>query len=139
MSRTRRFIPASEWEDERQTLGLEGERLALAFLTACGWAIEAHRFRLGRHDVDLVIRRGHLVAFVEVKTRRSSAFGSPLEAVNHRKQRDIAKAASLWMLRHGRAGDIYRFDLVGVQMRRGQEPLIEHVEDAWRPPSSVSS
>jgi hypothetical protein len=55
MSNIRRFTPVSEWEDARQILGLEGERLAIAYLTSCGWSIEAHRFRLGRHDVDLVI------------------------------------------------------------------------------------
>jgi putative endonuclease len=137
MASTRRFTPTSEWEDERQLLGLAGERLALAYLTACGWAVEAHRFRLGRHDVDLVIRRGTLVAFVEVKTRRSDAFGSPLEAVSVRKQRHIAKAAALWILRHGRSDDVYRFDLVGVQQHQGGEPIIEHLEDAWRPESWV--
>jgi putative endonuclease len=137
MASTRRFVPVTGWEDERQVLGLDGERVALGYLTACGWAIEAHRFRLGRHDVDLVARRGSLVAFVEVKTRRSAAFGSPLEAVTRRKQRDLAKTAALWIMRHGRSDDEYRFDLIGVQERRGEEPLIEHVEDAWRPESWI--
>ena len=43
----------------------------MAFLTSCGWQIEGHRFRLGHHDVDVVARRGPLVAFVEVKARGS--------------------------------------------------------------------
>ena len=137
MGSTRRFVPVEEWEDQRQLLGLEGERMALGYLTACGWAIEAHRFRLGRHDVDLVARRGRLVAFVEVKTRRSGAFGSPLEAVSRRKQRDLAKTAALWIMRHGRSDDEYRFDLIGVQERRGEDLVIEHVEDAWRPESWI--
>jgi putative endonuclease len=133
MSATRRFVPVEQWEDERQVLGLEGERIAIAFLTSCGWSVEAHRFRLGRHDIDLVVRRGSTVAFVEVKTRRSTTCGSGLEAVNWRKQRDIARVASVWMLRHGRPGDEYRFDLVAVQNLMGQSPTVEHVPDAWRP------
>jgi putative endonuclease len=133
MGAARRFIPVSQWEDERQVLGLEGERIALAFLTSCGWSVEAHRFRLGRHDVDLVIRKDHTVAFVEVKTRRSATCGSGLEAVSSRKQRDLARVASVWILRHGRPGDEYRFDLVSVQVgRRGRSHGIEHVADAWR-------
>jgi putative endonuclease len=133
MSATRRFVPVQQWEDERQVLGLEGERIAIAFLTSCGWSVEAHRFRLGRHDIDLVVRRGSTVAFVEVKTRRSTICGSGLEAVNWRKQRDIARVASVWVLRHGRPGDEYRFDLLAVQNHPGKAPTVEHVADAWRP------
>ena len=132
MFRTRRFIPTSEWEDERQLLGLRGERIAIAYLTSCGWLVEAHRFKLGRHDLDLVIRRGSIVAFVEVKTRRSGACGTALESVSRRKQREIARLASVWALRQGRAGDEYRFDVVAIQDARGQEPVVEHVMDAWR-------
>ncbi|MGH7508252.1 MAG: YraN family protein [Gemmatimonadales bacterium] len=133
MSRTRSFIPVAEWEDERQLLGLQGERIAIGFLTSCGWSVEAHRFKLGRHDVDLVIRRGSTVAFVEVKTRRSAVCGTAIEAVGRRKQHDIARVASVWVLRHGRPGDEYRFDLVAVQEAGGSAPAVEHVADAWRP------
>jgi putative endonuclease len=132
MASTRRFTPVAEWEDERHLLGLQGERIAIAFLTSCGWSVEAHRFRLGRHDIDLVIRKDRLVAFVEVKTRRSASCGTGLEAVNRRKQRDIARVASVWMQRHGRPGDEYRFDLVAIQDFAGGPPGIEHVADAWR-------
>ena len=132
MSRTRRFIPTAEWEDERQLLGLRGERLAIAYLTSCGYSVEAHRFKLGRHDLDLVIRKGSTVAFVEVKTRRSSNCGTALEAVSRRKQVEIARVASVWVLRQGRPGDEYRFDLVAIQDTPGREPLVEHVADAWR-------
>jgi putative endonuclease len=132
MSNPRRFIPVAEWEDQRQVLGVKGERLAIAFLTSCGWSVEAHRFKLGRHDVDLVIRQGRLVAFVEVKTRRSTSCGSGLEAVSRRKQRDIARVAAVWLLRFGRPGDEYRFDLVAIHDADGAHPLVEHVADAWR-------
>src|SRR6185436_17416936 len=93
MSNTRSFIPTSEWEDLRQIRGLWGERTAIAYLVSCGWNIEAHRFKLGRHDVDLIARRGRVVAFIEVKTRRGTEFGSPGSAVGWRKQAAIAKVA----------------------------------------------
>ena len=133
MSATRRFTPVAEWEDARHLLGLRGERIAIAFLTSCGWSLEAHRFRLGRHDIDLIVRKRHLVAFVEVKTRRSLSCGTPLEAVPRRKQQDIARVASVWVLRHGRPGDQYRFDLLAVQDTQGGSPAVEHIADAWRP------
>lgn len=133
MPRARRFTPVSEWTSERQLIGVRGERLALAYLTACGWAIEAHRFRLGRHDIDLIVRRGGLVAFVEVKTRRSASCGSGLEAVTRLKRRSLQRVAAFWALRHGRTGDQYRFDILSVEEGGAGGPRIAHVEDAWRP------
>jgi putative endonuclease len=104
----------------------------MAFLTSCGWHIEGHRFRLGRHDVDVVARRGPLVAFVEVKARGSVLCGSPVESVHWRKRRILGKVAALWQVRHGRPGDEYRFDVVAIQFRAGGGYVIEHLEDAWR-------
>lgn len=128
---TRRFIPTAEWEDARQVRGLAGEHAAMAYLTSCGWSIEAHRFRLGRHDIDLIARRGNVVAFVEVKTRRGSRFGTGLESVGRRKQAAIAKVAELWRLRFGRPWDECRFDLLTVQEENGSR-VVEHYPDAWR-------
>ena len=127
----RRFVPVEDWEDPRHRRGVAGERLALAWLTSCGWQIEAHRFRMGRHDVDLVARRGNVVAFVEVKTRADDSFGSPLEAIGWQKRRSIGRVAEAWRLRHGRPGDEYRFDVVTV-VGSGGAQTVEHVPDAWR-------
>lgn len=132
----RSFIPTREWQDARHKVGLQGELEAMAWLTAGGWQVEAHRFKLGRHDLDLVIRRGRTVAFVEVKTRSSSSFGSGVEAVRWRKQRIIARVAALWVLRHGRAGDEYRFDVIDLR-RVGPGWELEHYPDAFRPPESL--
>lgn len=129
---SRRFIPTREWEDARQLRGLAGEHTAIAYLTSCGWSVEAHRFRLGRHDLDLVVRRGAVVAFVEVKTRRSARFGIAAEAVGWRKQRTLSRVADLWRLRNGRPGDTYRFDLVSVTDNGRGRMEVEHLEDAWR-------
>ncbi|HEU5170335.1 MAG TPA: YraN family protein [Gemmatimonadales bacterium] len=135
--RHHRFVPAAEWTHPGQVRGLRGERAALAYLTACGWSLEAHRFRCGRHDVDLVVRRGGLVAFVEVKTRRALGCGTPLESIGWRKRRAIARAAQLWRLRYGRRHDVYRFDLVAVVEEAGGRLAVEHLPDAWRLESGV--
>ena len=93
----------------------------------------AHRFRIGRLEIDLIVRKGPVVAFVEVKTRRSAVFGSPLEAVTWAKQREIAKVASGWMDRHGSPTDEFRFDVVGVTLTSAGQANVQHVEDAFRP------
>jgi putative endonuclease len=110
-----------EWADPRHRLGLTGEEDAIGYLTALGWAVEAHRFRLGRNDIDLIARRGAVVAFVEVKTRRGEEFGPGRVGV-----------AEVWRLRHGRPGDLYRFDVIEVIPRICEPSDVEHLEDAWR-------
>ena len=126
------ITPLSEWRDPRHRLGLAGEVAAARFLEAAGYAIEAHRFRMGHHDLDLVARRESLVAFVEVKSRRTAGFGHPLEAIGWRRRRDLARLATLWVMRHGRAGDRYRFDVVSVRWEGPGFPRVVHIEDAWR-------
>jgi putative endonuclease len=128
---TRRFIPTREWEDARQLRGLHGEEVAMAYLTSCGWSIEAHRHRLGRHDLDIVARKGRTVAFIEVKTRRSHACGTPLQSLGARQRRSIARCAELWRLRYGRPDDEYRFDLIAVDDYGGGKMHVEHVPGAW--------
>ncbi len=118
--------------DPRQVRGLRGEHIARGWLEARGFTIEAHRYRLGHQEIDLIVRRGNLVAFVEVKTRRSLAFGLPGEAVHWKKRRAIGRVAAAWMLRYGLRSDIYRFDVFEVYDVSGQKPKVRHIEDAWR-------
>ena len=87
----------STWKDPRHKKGWEGEELARRFLQRRGWRILDRRFRMGRLEIDLVARRGAVVAFIEVKTRFSDAFGSPLEAVTAAKQREISRVAGAWI------------------------------------------
>jgi putative endonuclease len=118
----------ADWSDARQQRGLAGEEQAIRYLQACGWEVVAHRFRVGRIEVDLIARRGHLVAFVEVKTRRGTAFGSPFEAVTGAKRREIVKVARVWMDRYGQQSDVYRFDCIAIVDNK-----LEHLKDAFRP------
>ena len=124
--------PVSQWTDARHRRGYAGEKAAMAYLLRQGWRIEAHRFRLGHHDLDLVARLGHLVAFIEVKTRRSTRFGTPAEAVGWRKQQIMTRLAELWRVRFGLPGDRYRFDVIAVQEGESTSPHVTHIEDAWR-------
>jgi len=114
----------------RQALGLQGERIAARWLARAGWCVLAHRFRSGHRDVDLIVRQGSVVAFVEVKTRRGDGFGSPVEAVHWRKRRELGRSAQVWVDRHGTAGASYRFDVVGVLVE-GKRVRVRHVADAF--------
>ena len=118
----------AEWTDERHKRGLAGEQQAIQYLLSRGWHIVAHRFRVGHTEIDLIVRQGSLVAFVEVKARRGDAFGSPFEAVTGAKRRELVKAALVWVDRYGRPSDVYRFDCIALT-----DGKLEHLADAFRP------
>ncbi|HEY2825199.1 MAG TPA: YraN family protein [Gemmatimonadales bacterium] len=120
------------WTDQRHLRGLEGERVAARYLLARGWRLEAHRFRMGRLEIDLVMRRLDLVAFVEVKTRETNRYGSAVEAVTWTKRREIERVAQAWIDRHGRRSDTYRLDVIGVTLHSPGGPTVVHVPDAFR-------
>lgn len=107
-----------------------GERIAARWLKREGWTILAHRFRNGHRDIDLVVQRNAEVAFVEVKARKGTEFGTPVEAVHHRKQRELGRSARVWVDRHGSEGQSYRFDVIGVLVI-GQSVRVRHVPNAF--------
>ena len=107
-----------------------GERIAARWLEHSGWRVLARRFRAGRRDIDLVVERDGLVAFVEVKARSGEEFGDPVEAVHRRKQRSLSKSAQTWIVRHGRTGEQYRFDVVGILLR-DKRVFVRHVPGAF--------
>jgi putative endonuclease len=117
----------------RQALGRVGEGVAARWLRRRGWRVVAERFRNGHRDVDLIVERDGTVAFVEVKTRRDTAFGDPVEAVSWRKRRELIRSAMVWADRFGPPGASYRFDVVGVVVV-GRDARIRHVEDAFSLP-----
>jgi putative endonuclease len=114
-------------------LGRRFEDAAAAWLEARGWRIVARNVRFQRREIDLIARREDVVAFVEVKGRRSGRFGQPVEAVTWRKRREIEAVARWWIARHGEPALLYRFDVIGAA-EDGRGPIaFAHFEDAWRP------
>jgi putative endonuclease len=110
--------------------GLQGERVAEKWLQIRGWKVLQRRYRSGHRDIDLIAQRDNLVAFVEVKARMGSEFGDPVEAVNWKKRNELVRSATTWIDRHGRPGDVYRFDVIGVLVE-GSRVRVRHVENAF--------
>ena len=114
----------------KQRLGELGERIAERWLRRQGWRVVQRRFRNGHRDIDLVVEREGLIAFVEVKARKGPHFGGPVEAVNWAKQRELSRSAQVWVDRHGRPHEAYRFDVVGVLVQ-GESVKVRHVPNAF--------
>jgi putative endonuclease len=117
---------------ESHRLGLRGEDIAARHLEGAGWRVLARNWRFGHKEIDLIARRGHTVAFIEVKTRTRLRWGHPLCAIDGRKRAEIERVARVWLARHGRPDDEFRFDAVAVYRGAAGVLEVEHVEDAWR-------
>jgi len=113
-----------------QSLGLLGERIAEQWLVSKGWSTLGRRVRSGHRDLDLVMERQGIVAFVEVKARSGERFGDPVEAVHWKKRRELVRSALVWMDRNQRPERSYRFDVVGVLVSDGRA-RIRHVPAAF--------
>jgi putative endonuclease len=102
-----------------------------------GYAVLARRWRAVGREIDLVVEKDGIVAFVEVKTRRAGSLTPPATAVDWRKQRQIVAAAHAALSRWAQVARSYRFDVVTVELTsegQGREPRprIEHIKDAFR-------
>lgn len=115
--------------EARQSLGRWGEALAARYLEQRGLRIVQRNLRTPVGEIDILARAGKVLVFVEVKTRRSLAFGTPQEAVGPAKQRQILRAAQ-WHLVSVPPGTAVRFDVVAITAGPG-EPVIEHIVNAF--------
>lgn len=84
----------------RVARGRWGEDLAARHYRRAGYAIIDRNWRCAHGEIDLVVRRGRLVVFCEVKTRRTAAYGGAVAAVDPRKQRRIRRLAAMWLAVH---------------------------------------
>lgn len=112
-------------------LGKLGERLAARHLLLNGYHILATDWHFGHKDIDIVCTKDGVTVFVEVKTRATDLFGSPEEAVDSRKMRNLVSAAQVYMSRNDVYGPV-RFDIIAVV--GSAEPFqITHFPDAFNP------
>lgn len=115
---------------ERMRIGQVGEQLALAHLESLGFTLVARNHRCPRGEVDLIVERGPLLVFVEVRTRTGRTGGSPLATVGLCKQEKVVRAARDWLARAALRDRELRFDVVGVVLGpRGLE--VTHIPGAF--------
>jgi putative endonuclease len=111
-------------------LGKEGERVAERYLQKKGYTVVERNYRCPLGELDLVVLDRRVIVFVEVKTRTGYGFGTPLEAVEFRKQRKMIQAAQFFLAEKKLQHRDARFDVVGVSWPGG-EPVVEHIENAF--------
>ena len=123
--------------DPRRGRGRRGEQLARDHLARRGYDIIQTNFHSRYGEIDIIARKGDIVAFVEVKARRDRSFGEPFESVSPRKQSQIRRMARAWLMvnAHDSAyGDCcFRFDVISIMLdKAGGAIELDHMEDAFR-------
>ncbi|GAA4065748.1 YraN family protein [Microbacterium laevaniformans] len=115
-------------KDER---GRSGEQRAAQYLSEAGYTVLARNWRCAFGEIDIVALRGEEVVIVEVKSRRSDAYGHPFEAVDAQKRARLWRLSTTWAAAHPAAarGRRLRVDIIGVTGRDTATARIEHLED----------
>ena len=116
---------------DHNDLGKIGEDLAVQYLMDKGYKILERNWRNRHKEIDIIAQVGKELVIVEVKTRKSNAYGEPDLAVTKQKQRLLIYAANAYIYRYNL--DINtRFDIISIYFREGK-PIIDHIEDAFLP------
>lgn len=116
----------------RPLLGAVGEMLAAEHLKRSGYRILERNYRCKAGEIDVVAKEGGVLAFVEVRSKSSDAFGTPLESIRFRKRSKLRQVAAYYLAERSIDCDGIRFDAVGVTWPAACEPSCELVRDAFR-------
>ncbi|GAB4496106.1 MAG: YraN family protein [Anaerolineales bacterium] len=110
-----------------QTLGKRGEDLAARYLEQHGFTILAVNYRTPYGELDLIAQKDALILFVEVKTRRSAAYGMPEEAITPRKKQHLLQSAQHYLQTNPPSPEtLMRIDVIAIQLLPNQLPQIKH-------------
>ena len=116
---------------KRRALGDKGEDLAVRHLKKRGYKVIERNYSCPYGEIDLMAREGDTLVFVEIKTRSSSDFGLPQDAVDHFKQQKLMQVAMAYMTGKQLPETIHtRFDVVAVRLN--PDPETELIQDAFQ-------
>jgi len=114
--------------DQRKSVGRRGEQLAAAFLRTKGFNLLTQNWSCRLGEIDLIVERQGEVRFVEVKTRYSTQFGYPEEAITRTKLLHLRRAIELYLRAQPSPPLRYQADAVAILILPGQEPEIRWIE-----------
>ncbi len=117
---------------ENAAIGRLGETHAADYLVRHGYEILEKNYRKQCGEVDIIARDRDTLVFIEVKTRRSSRYGTPHDAVDQRKQRQLSRIAQEYLVSHRLEDAVARFDVLGVTLDQQNRPIkVDLIKDAF--------
>lgn len=115
--------------NHRNSLGKQGENLAIATLQKEGYCIEATNWRSGHKEIDIIALKDEMYIFIEVKTRTNTRFGQPEIAIHENKIRHITSAACDFLI--NKKYKHIRFDVISIVIKYRQVLDYLHIKDAF--------
>lgn len=119
---------ASSSRDLRSDLGRRGEEIAAAFFVAQGFRILTRNWRCRFGEIDLIVQKGVNVRFIEVKMRRTHAYGYPEAAITPQKLRHMQAAAELWLKQASFQPKDYQMDVLAISCVDSRNPQFVWIE-----------
>lgn len=115
---------------DNKELGKWGEEKASAFLLKQGYEIIKKNYNTKIGEIDIIARINNILVFIEVKTRRTTNYGTPEAAVDINKQKKIRKVAECFILNYSQKYETIRFDVVSININKGKGKL-RHYKNAF--------
>ncbi len=113
------------------SFGDMGEETAVRYLRQAGYIIVAQKYRSKTGEIDVIANNKGTIVFVEVKTRRSTAFGFPAEAVTYSKRQKLIKTALCYLKQTNQENAACRFDVLEVLAPQGERVQVNHIINAF--------
>lgn len=112
----------------KRSQGQHYEAVAEKHLSSCGLVIIERNFLVKGGEIDLIMRDGTTIVFVEVRYRKSQAYGHAAETVTRSKMQKLIKAANLWLMKNGLSAysTDFRFDLIALHDQGKQVEWIKN-------------
>ena len=116
---------------KRREIGALGEELARDLLRSRGYHLRETNFRCQEGEIDIVAEQGDYLVFVEVRTRKSTQFGTPEESITSAKREKLTQVALAYLQTHQNLPPFWRIDVVAVELDRSEKPSrIDLIENA---------
>jgi putative endonuclease len=117
-------------QSSRKHTGNLGESLASAYLQTQGYTILATNWHCPNGEIDIVAQQGDALVFVEVKTRRAGGLDAAFNSITVQKRQRLIDSAYNYIHDQELEDPLWRIDLIAIALRRGEQPVIDHRENA---------
>ena len=125
---------SKEVKIDKYSTGQIGEKIATEFLRKNGYKILEHNFLLRNGEIDIIAidnaEKDKVLVFIEVKTRKSAKFGTPLEAIGYYKLKALINASQVYKISHRGLPDALRIDAIAIILDESNEiSSLEHIKN----------